>query len=72
MSSRITPVAPPYSAALAERFARLLPPGMTPPVIFRTVARNESLFLHLVDSGLLGRTGWYAKRTVHHMWSWIT
>ena len=41
-STRIAPVAPPYSPALAERFARLVPPGMTPPAIFRAVARNVS------------------------------
>src|SRR5437773_11062052 len=64
MSSRIAPVVPPYSAALAERFARLLPAGMTPPVIFRTVARNESLFLHLVDSGWLGPTGLFDRRVL--------
>lgn len=58
---RIEPVAPPYSAALAERFSRLLPSGMAPPAIFRTVARNESLFLHLVDSGWLGRTGMFDR-----------
>ena len=62
MSPRIDPVAPPYSPALAERFARLVPPGMTPPAIFRAVARNESLFLHLVDSGWLGPTGLLDRR----------
>jgi alkylhydroperoxidase family enzyme len=55
--ARIEPAAPPYSPALAERFARILPPGMTPPAIYRAVARNEALFTFLVDSGLLGRTG---------------
>jgi 4-carboxymuconolactone decarboxylase len=61
---RIEPVAPPYSDALAQRFARLLPPGITPPALFRTVARNESLFLHLVDSGWLGRTGLLDRRVL--------
>ena len=61
---RIDPVTAPYSEALQQRFARLVPPGMTPPAIFRTVARNESLFLHLVDSGLLGRTGLLDRRVL--------
>jgi alkylhydroperoxidase family enzyme len=62
--ARIEPVTPPYSPALAERFARILPPGMTPPAIYRAVARNEGLFLHLVDSGLLGSTGLLDRRAL--------
>ena len=61
---RIEPVMAPYSAPLRERFARLLPEAMTPPAIFRTVARNEGLFLHLVDSGLLGPTGLLDRRVL--------
>ena len=61
---RIDPVVAPYSAPLRERFARLLPEAMTPPAIFRTVARNEGLFLHLVDSGLLGPTGLLDRRVL--------
>ncbi len=37
---------------------------MTPPVIFRTVARNAGLFAFLVDSGLLGPTGLLDRRTL--------
>lgn len=62
--ARIAPVAAPYSAALAARFARILPPGMTPPAIYRAVARNEGLFLQLVDSGLLGPTGLLDRRVL--------
>ena len=61
---RIEPVVAPYSAPLTERFAKLLPATMTPPAIFRTVARNEGLFLHLVDSGLLGPTGLLDRRVL--------
>ena len=61
---RINPVTPPYSAALQQRFARLMPSGMTPPAIFRAVARNEPLFLQLVDSGLLGPTGLLDRRAL--------
>jgi alkylhydroperoxidase family enzyme len=42
--------------------ARLLPPGMPPPQLFLTVARNEALFTDLVDSGLLGPTGLLDRR----------
>jgi alkylhydroperoxidase family enzyme len=61
---RIEPVQPPYSPALAERFARLVPPGMVPPAIFRAVARNEGLFNHMVDIGLLGPTGLLDRRVL--------
>jgi 4-carboxymuconolactone decarboxylase len=59
--SRITPAAAPYSDALQQRFARVLPPGMNPPRLYRIVARNESLFVDLVDSGLLGVTGLFDR-----------
>jgi len=61
---RIAPVAAPYSPALQQRFDRLVPPGMVPPAIFRAVARNESLFIHMVDSGWLGPTGLLDRRTL--------
>ncbi|MED5619459.1 carboxymuconolactone decarboxylase family protein [Ideonella sp. BN130291] len=61
---RIEPVTAPYSAALQQRFARLVPPDTVPPAIFRAVARNEGLFLHLVDSGLLGPTGLLDRRVL--------
>src|SRR5256885_9691394 len=61
---RIAPVVPPYSDALRQRFARLMPPDMTPPAIFRAVARNEALFIHMVDSGLLGPTGLLDRRAM--------
>ena len=60
--TRIEPVAAPFSPALQQRFERLLPPGTQPPAIFRAVARNEPLFLELVDSGLLGPTGLLDRR----------
>src|SRR5438034_8107272 len=61
---RIAPVTAPYSYALQQRFARLVPEGMTPPAIFRAVARNEPLFLTMVDSGLLGPTGLLDRRSL--------
>ena len=62
--ARIEPVRAPYGPALAERFAKLVPPGMQPPAIFRAVARNEGLFNHLVDIGLLGPTGLLDRRVL--------
>lgn len=62
--SRIAPVTAPYSEALAQRFGKLLPPTITPPVLFRAVARNEALFNHMADIGLLGPTGLLDRRAL--------
>jgi alkylhydroperoxidase family enzyme len=59
--SRITPAKPPYSEALQQRFARVVPKGFKPPRIYRIVARNESLFCELVDKELLGLTGLFDR-----------
>jgi 4-carboxymuconolactone decarboxylase len=59
--SRIAPVAAPYSDALQQRLARVVPEGLKPPRIYRIVARNESLFLNLVDTGVLGLTGLFDR-----------
>ena len=62
--SRIEPLRPPYSPAVRQRMESLLPPGVAAPTLFRTVARNEGLFVHLVDSGWLGRTGLLDRRVL--------
>ena len=61
---RIEPLSPPYPPAVAERLARLLPPGMAAPNLFATVARNAGLFGALVDGGLLGPTGLLDRRAL--------
>lgn len=61
---RIAPVPSPFEPALAQRMSRLVPPSIEPPALFRTVARNESLFAFLVDSGWLGPTGLLDRRVV--------
>lgn len=62
--ARIEPLAAPYPPAIADRLARLLPPGMAAPRLFATVARNEGLFCALVDGGLLGPTGLLDRRVL--------
>lgn len=59
---RIAPLAEPLPPGVGERLARLLPPGMPAPNLFLTVARNEGLFTHMVDSGWLGPTGLLDRR----------
>jgi 4-carboxymuconolactone decarboxylase len=61
---RIRPLSDPLPAPVAERLAKLLPPGMAAPQLFLTVARNAGLFGWLVDSGLLGPSGLADRRTL--------
>ena len=62
--SRIAPLEVPLPPAVAERMARLLPPQMTAPRLFRAVARNAELFNFMVDSRMLGPTGLLDRRSV--------
>ena len=57
VTARIAPVPTPLNDALSQRMCRLIPQGMKAPNLFLTVARHATLFNHLVDSGLLGKTG---------------
>jgi 4-carboxymuconolactone decarboxylase len=61
---RIAPVTAPYSPAITAAMARLLPADMAPPQIFLTFARNEGLFLKLVEGGVLGPTGLMDRRVL--------
>jgi alkylhydroperoxidase family enzyme len=53
MAARIPPVSPPYSPEIAEDLRRLMPPGMDPLVLFRTVARNPRVLGRMRRGGLL-------------------
>ena len=61
---RIAPLSDPLPDAVASRLARLLPPGMAAPQLFLTVARNEGLFVRMVDSGFIGPTGLWDRRVL--------
>ena len=52
---RIAPAEPPYSAAVAAALERIMPAGVPPLALFRTVAVNERVFLRLMAGGLLDR-----------------
>src|SRR5271170_1034685 len=53
--SRIAPLSPPYSAALAADFARIMPPGVEPLVLFRTLAVSERAWTKFKGASLLDR-----------------
>lgn len=50
---RIDPVAPPYTDEVEATFARLMPPGMEPLHLFRTLAHNPRVLRRIQRGGLL-------------------
>jgi alkylhydroperoxidase family enzyme len=53
MSVRIEPAVPPYAASVAEDFSKLMPAGMEPIVLFRTMAKNPRVLRKLRFGNLL-------------------
>jgi 4-carboxymuconolactone decarboxylase len=48
---RITPLEPPYSPDVAETLRRMMPPGVEPLRLFRTVAHNEAILDRFRSTG---------------------
>ena len=53
MTARIAPAAQPYAPDMEERLAGLMPPGVEPLLLFRTLARDPRLFRRFMAGGLL-------------------
>lgn len=53
--ARIAALEPPYSEPVAAAFERVMPKGVPPLVLFRTLAANEKVFLGLMASRLVDR-----------------
>ena len=53
MTPRIAPAQPPHSDPVAEDLERLMPPGMEPIGLFRTLARNPRVLRRIRRGGLL-------------------
>jgi alkylhydroperoxidase family enzyme len=53
--NRIEPAAAPYEPAIADALARIMPPGMEPLVLFRTLARNPRIFARIFAGGLIDK-----------------
>jgi alkylhydroperoxidase family enzyme len=53
--SRIAPAAPPYPTAIAESLERIMPPGLEPLVLFRTMAKSPRVFGKMFAGGLLDK-----------------
>jgi alkylhydroperoxidase family enzyme len=52
---RIAAAEPPYEPAIAEALDRIMPAGLEPLVLFRTMARNPRIFARMFAGGLLDR-----------------
>ena len=52
---RIAPLPPPFSESVQAALDRIMPKGVPPLALFRTLARNERVFLRLTAGGLLDR-----------------
>ena len=52
---RIAPAEPPYEPQIAAALERIMPPGVPPLVLFRTMARSPRVFAKLFAGGLLDK-----------------
>lgn len=52
---RISPANAPYATEVQARFDALMPPGVAPLVLFRTLARDLRLFQRFMGGGLLDK-----------------
>ena len=52
---RIAPAEPPYAPAIAEALERIMPPGLEPLVLFRTMAKSPRVFAKVFAGGLLDK-----------------
>jgi alkylhydroperoxidase family enzyme len=52
---RIAPAEPPYEPAIAAELERIMPKGVPPLVLFRTMARSPRVFAKMFAGGLLDK-----------------
>jgi alkylhydroperoxidase family enzyme len=55
MAARIAAAERPYAADMEETLERLMPPGVEPLSLFRTLARDQRLFRRFMAGGLLDK-----------------
>src|SRR5260370_12303884 len=53
--TRIAAAEPPYEPAIAAELARIMPPGIPPLVLFRTMAKSPRIFAKMFAGGLLDK-----------------
>ena len=52
---RIAPAEPPYEPQVAAALERIMPPGVPPLLLFRTMARSPRVFARMFAGGLLDK-----------------
>lgn len=52
---RIAPLCPPYPAEIQTRFDRIMPAGVPPLLLFRTLAQHPRVYARISDGGLLDK-----------------
>jgi alkylhydroperoxidase family enzyme len=53
--TRIAPASPPYEPTIAAELERIMPPGIEPLVLFRTLARSPRVFGKIFAGGYLDK-----------------
>ena len=53
--SRVQPLQPPYATEIQAAFDRVMPPGMPPLKLFRSMAHNPRVLQRMLAGGLLDR-----------------
>ena len=61
---RIKPIDAALKEPLKSKMALIFPPSLPSPNLYRIVARNESLFMDLVDNKLIGPTGLLDRQNI--------
>jgi len=53
--TRVAPAAPPYEPTIAAELARIMPPGLEPLLLFRTLAKSPRVFGKVFAGGFLDK-----------------
>jgi len=61
---RIEPISAELKEPLKSKMAKIFPSDLPAPFLYRTVARNESLFIDMIDMRLIGPTGLLNRKTI--------
>lgn len=61
---RIEPVEVDLREPLKSKMAEIFPPALPSPNLYRSVARNESLFIDMIDMRFIGPTGLMDRKTI--------
>ena len=61
---RIQPVNVDLNEPLRSKMAKVFPAALPSPNLYRSVARNQNLFIDMIDMGFIGPTGLMDRKTI--------